>query len=141
MPAANDPTILVVDDSKVTRSVIKVLLMGRSFAFLEAEDGVGALRLISDVVDGGGTIDLVIADMNMPAMDGLTFLKTIRADRRSAVAHVDVVLITGDTSPELRRQALASGVCEIVYKPVSSAQEQLTAAVERALAKRRAQRV
>lgn len=135
--AASDHTILLIDDSKVSRSLIKVFLMGRSFVFLEAEDGIGGLQTVQQRIDESKAIDLVIADMNMPAMDGLTFVKKLRADKRPQMRTLDVVLLTSDTSEQLRKEALAVGVCAVVYKPVSSAEKPLQQAIERALAKRR----
>lgn len=134
---SNEHTILVIDDSKVSRSLIKVFLMGRSFTFLEAEDGVGGLLTVQQNFDRGRPIDLVIADMNMPAMDGLTFVRKLKADVRNKLRDLDVVLLTADTSEPLRKEARAAGVCAVVYKPVSSAEKPLIAAIDRALARRR----
>jgi two-component system chemotaxis response regulator CheY len=66
-------TCLVVDDSSVVRKVARRILEGMKFAISEAEDGVQALDMCRV-----GLPDVVFLDLNMPRMDGMTFLKEMR---------------------------------------------------------------
>ena len=109
-------TILLVDDSATHRSLIKVFLAALRVEFVEAEDGQTGLRLLAR-----SPVDLVIADVKMPGMDGLEFLRAVRASSQPRVARVPVVLITADQSEKLSRDGLAAGADAFLHKPISSA--------------------
>jgi len=109
-------TVLLLDDSPTVRSLIKVFLMGRSLEFIETTDGHRALHLARLT-----RIDLAIVDVNMPRMDGLTFVRLLRNDERELKRRVPVMLLTGERDPELRRQGLLAGADTFLQKPVSSA--------------------
>jgi two-component system chemotaxis response regulator CheY len=119
--------ILLVDDSATVRSLVKVFLMGHDFEYLEAAGGEHALEILRSRVP-----DLVIADLNMPGLDGLSFLKRLRVDKRPEVRALPLVLLTSDKSHNVRERALEAGASEFVRKPVSSSD--LQAAIERLLA-------
>jgi two-component system chemotaxis response regulator CheY len=107
--------ILLVDDSATVRSLVKVFLMGHDFEYLEASGAEHALQVLRTRVP-----DVVIADLNMPGLDGLSFLKRLRADARTEVRALPIVLLTSDKSPDVRARALEAGASEFVRKPVSS---------------------
>jgi two-component system chemotaxis response regulator CheY len=109
-------TILIIDDSPTIRNIIKVYLMGSQFEFVEADGGERALQLARLM-----PIHLVIADINMPGMDGLTFVRNLRNDERAEVRSLPVILLTGEKSEQLRTQGLKAGANEFIRKPVSSA--------------------
>ena len=109
-------TVLLVDDSATHRSLIKVFLAALMVKFVEAEDGQTGLRLLSR-----SPIDLVIADVKMPGMDGLEFLRAVRTASDARVARVPVILITADQSEKLSREGLAAGADAFLHKPISSA--------------------
>lgn len=72
--------ILIVDDSAVFRKILNLHLSNSEFDILEAVDGQDGLdKLQSDKVD------LIVSDMNMPNMDGITFVKEIKKDRNNFV--------------------------------------------------------
>lgn len=121
-------TILLLDDSRTIRELIKVHLVGNNFEFVEAGDGARALQLVRLV-----PVDLVIADITMPGMDGLSFLKQLRADGNAAIRRIPVILLTGNKAEAepLRAAGMAAGANDFVLKPVSSAQ--LTDAIRRIL--------
>jgi CheY-like chemotaxis protein len=107
--------ILIVDDSGTTRAVIKVHLTGRSLEFTEAQNAEQGLKMTSGV-------QLVIADINMPGgMDGLEFVRKLRAHADQAIRKLPIILLTGDKSEELREKGLKAGANAFVHKPVSSA--------------------
>ena len=71
--------ILSVDDSEPIRRFIKTAVDVLGFEFLEAIDGQAALQLLEEE---GGKVDLILLDWNMPVMDGMQLLETIKADDR-----------------------------------------------------------
>src|SRR5260370_35485060 len=97
-------TILLLDDSRTMREVLKVYLMGREFEFLEAERAERALALMR-LVPGG----LGLADLKKPVMDGLAFLQHLRGSdlptRREVPGHMG----TGDKKQEWQARALSAG--------------------------------
>jgi CheY-like chemotaxis protein len=119
-------TVLIVDDSDTIRYIIKQYLMKLKVDLLEADRADGGLRLLDS-----SPVDLVIADFNMPGMNGLEFVRRVRTSGRPEVGRLPILLLTGGKAPELERRALEAGASEFVRKPVSSAA--LTAVVRRHL--------
>jgi CheY-like chemotaxis protein len=119
-------TVLLVDDSDTIRHIIKVYLMKLKLDFFDADRADRGLTLL-----GASPVDLVIADFNMPGMNGLEFVRQVRADGRPGVNRVPIVLLTGGKAPDLDLRARDAGVSEFVRKPISSAA--LTAVVRRHL--------
>jgi CheY-like chemotaxis protein len=117
-------TILLVDDSRVSREVLKVFLIGRSWTVLEAVDGVAAMRAIHEHHP-----DLVIADLRMPKLDGCGLAEAIRADAR--IAATPLVILTGTADTETVQRCRAAGAREVLTKPIQPAA--LLAAVGRHL--------
>jgi two-component system, chemotaxis family, chemotaxis protein CheY len=109
------PTILIIDDSPTIREIIKVYLMGRSWEFLDAESGDRGLNIARIM-----PVDLIIADVKMPGMDGLALTREIRADKNPNLRKVPVVLLTGEKSEDLREQGLQAGANAFLQKPVTS---------------------
>lgn len=103
-------TCLVVDDSRVVRKVARRILEGHGFTVVEAEDGQQALDACHAAMP-----DCVLLDWNMPVMNGLAFLKALRAeygpDRPS------VVFCTTETDMSFIEQAIEHGAQEFIMKP------------------------
>lgn len=109
------PTILIVDDSSSIRNILRVYLMGLKVEVLDADTGERALRLARLV-----PLSLMIADIQMPGMDGLTLVDRIRHDSRPTVANLPVVLLTSDRSEAARVRMREVGANDLLYKPVSA---------------------
>lgn len=106
---------LVVDDSRATRTILRRMLDGMGFADVdEAEHGLDALSHLAE----GEPPDLVLVDWNMPEMDGITFVRTLRAD--PANDRVKVVMVTSEASPRQVYEALKAGADEYAMKPVTA---------------------
>jgi two-component system chemotaxis response regulator CheY len=105
--------ILLLDDSRTVREVLKVYLMGRGFSFLEAEDGERALDLLR-----AGGVDLVLADINVPKLDGLAFLRAARGSSQRAERRVLVVLITADKSVAEKQRSKIALADALLFKPI-----------------------
>jgi two-component system chemotaxis response regulator CheY len=103
---------LVVDDSKTIRTIIRRILVGVGYEVLEAGDGVQALEVLA--VDKSA-IGIVLADWNMPNMNGLELVKQIRQD--SELASMKVIMVTTETEMSQMASALEAGANEYIMKP------------------------
>ncbi|EUD11937.1 chemotaxis response regulator CheY [Providencia alcalifaciens] len=113
--AAKDLSFLVVDDFSTMRRIVRNLLKELGFNKIEeAEDGVDALEKIR-----AGSIDFVVADWNMPNMDGLELLKTIRGD--DALKHIPVLMVTAEAKKENIIAAAQAGASGYIVKPFTAA--------------------
>jgi two-component system, chemotaxis family, chemotaxis protein CheY len=102
---------LVVDDSRAMRSILTRLLAGLGFDVAQAGDGQEALT----VLDSGIRPDVCLVDWNMPVMDGLTFIKQVRA--REEYRDIVLMMVTTESEHGNIVRALAAGAHEYVIKP------------------------
>ena len=106
---------LVVDDFNTMRRIVRNLLKELGFNNVEeAEDGVDALGTLK-----AGGFDFVISDWNMPNMDGLQLLQTIRAD--AAMSSLPVLMVTAEAKKENIIAAAQAGASGYVVKPFTAA--------------------
>jgi two-component system chemotaxis response regulator CheY len=103
-------TCLVVDDSRVVRKVARRILEANGFTVEEAEDGQKALEACHRRLP-----DCVLLDWNMPVMNGLEFLRAVRAKFGSD--DPPVVFCTTETDMDFIERAIESGAQEYVMKP------------------------
>jgi len=103
---------LVVDDSRTIRTIIKRILIDLGFQVCEAGNGVEALKVMEAEKN---QIDLVLADWNMPEMNGLDLLKQLRQDPE--LASLKVIMVTTETELDNMVSALEAGANEYVMKP------------------------
>ncbi len=108
-------TILVVDDSALIRRAIGRIVAPMGFVVDEAGDGRQALEYF----EAGGHPDAVLLDIEMPVMDGIAFLKTLRS--RGDLPQPPVVMCTTRNERSIISEALASGADEYVMKPFDQA--------------------
>jgi len=102
---------LVIDDSRVMRTILARLLTSMQFAVTQAGDGAEALRLLED----GARPDVALVDWNMPVMDGLTFIKRCRAS--PDYQDLLLVMVTTESEQSQITRALAAGAHDYVVKP------------------------
>jgi two-component system chemotaxis response regulator CheY len=107
--------VLLIDDSRTMREVLKVYLMGGKYDFIEAENATRALDLLRLM-----RIDLVIADINMPKMDGIRFVQTLRHSDLPQLRTIPVILVTSDKSDETRDRARGSDANAFLPKPLDA---------------------
>jgi two-component system chemotaxis response regulator CheY len=81
--------ILIVDDSKTVRNLVAFIMKKEGFKVTVAEDGLDGLEKLY----AAGKVDLIISDINMPRMDGYTFIKTVREQE----AHRDIPIVVLST--------------------------------------------
>lgn len=109
------PKALVLDDSRVMRGILTKILIARGFQTVQACNGLEAL----EVMERDGTaICLVLADWNMPVMNGLEFVKAFRTQAR--FAHIPVMMVTSETDTEQVVEALTAGANEYIMKPFTA---------------------
>ena len=110
------PTALVVEDSPTMRQLIVFALRRiRGLNVIEASDGIDALRKLS-----AGRLDIILADINMPIMDGLKLVKRVRSDE--TMKDIPIIIITTEGAEEDRQRALALGANAYITKPIQAPQ-------------------
>jgi two-component system, chemotaxis family, chemotaxis protein CheY len=106
--------ILIVDDFSTMRRIIKNLLRDLGFNdTTEADDGQTALPLLKS-----GKFDFLVTDWNMPGMDGLTLLKSVRADEN--LKNMPVLMVTAEAKREQIVVAAQAGVNGYIVKPFTA---------------------
>jgi two-component system, chemotaxis family, chemotaxis protein CheY len=101
---------LVVDDSRVIRTVARRILENLSYCVEEAEDGMTGLRACREKMP-----DLIFLDWNLPHMKGLEFVKSVRGQQQGA--HPVILYCTTENNPAEVAMAVAAGANEYVMKP------------------------
>jgi two-component system, chemotaxis family, chemotaxis protein CheY len=120
--------VLLVDDSPTVRNIVKIYLMNLKVSTVEADDATRALQILRLV-----PVSLVIADINMPGMDGITFVKEVRASQMPQVRSVPILLLTAEKNADLRQKGTEAGANAFIQKPVSH--HELTETVRQFLSK------
>lgn len=103
-------TVLTVDDSPSLRQMVAFTLRGAGYEVLEAPDGRAALELVRK-----SSVAMVLADQNMPVMDGLTLIRSLRAAPQFAT--LPVVMLTTESSDAMKAQGRAAGATGWMVKP------------------------
>jgi len=114
----SDMRVLIVDDSSVMRKIVERSLRQAGLepmTVFEAGSGVEGLEVL-----GSQQVHLILSDINMPSMDGLEFLRQIRA--QNLAEGVPVVMITTESSEEHVRQAIVTGAQGYIRKPFTAEQ-------------------
>lgn len=102
--------ILTVDDSPSLRMAIRIALTGAGYQVSEAGDGVEGLAKAA-----GEKFDMIVTDLNMPNMDGLTMIRELR--KQPAQAGVPIIFLTTESDAEMKAQAKAAGATGWLVKP------------------------
>jgi two-component system chemotaxis response regulator CheY len=113
-------TILIVDDSASVRQVVSIALKGAGYEVITGVDGKDALTKLN-----GQRVHLIISDVNMPNMDGITFVS--EAKKLPAYKFTPIIMLTTESQEEKKRQAQAAGAKAWVTKPFQP--EQMLSAV------------
>lgn len=115
--------ILAVDDSMSMRQLVRATLQGAGYKVAQAVNGVEALEYAKT----HAAPQLVLSDVNMPDMDGLTLVRELRAlpDYR----HIPILMLTTESGPEIRKRAKEFGATGWIVKPFSP--QELVATVKR----------
>jgi two-component system chemotaxis response regulator CheY len=103
-------TILIVDDSASLRQVVNIALTGAGYDVIEAADGKDALTKLN-----GQKIHLIISDVNMPNMDGITFVKEVK--KLPAYKFTPIIMLTTESQESKKQEGQAAGAKAWVVKP------------------------
>jgi two-component system chemotaxis response regulator CheY len=109
-------TILIVDDSSSLRTVVKLALVRAGYDVLEAGDGQQALGQL----DKASKVHLIVSDVNMPVMDGITFVKQVKEHPRHRFT--PVVMLTTEGQDAKKEQGRAAGAKAWIVKPFNPPQ-------------------
>ncbi|HOV65046.1 MAG TPA: response regulator [Spirochaetia bacterium] len=112
--------VLVVDDSRAIRQSIRFILEQNGYEILEGSDGVEGLEKLASA-----RVDLIITDVNMPNMDGITFIKKVR--EKADLRFVPILVLTTESQQSVMEEAKAAGATGWIVKPFST--DKLLAAV------------
>jgi two-component system chemotaxis response regulator CheY len=102
--------VLTVDDSRTILAMLRHTLTNAGFEVLQAEDGQQGLDLLSKE-----SVDIVITDINMPVMDGIEFIRNVRASGQHQ--SLPILILTTETSQEKRDQGKSAGGTGWIVKP------------------------
>ncbi len=108
--------VLIVDDSSTMRKIISRSLRQAGLAvddIYEAGDGIEGLNVL-----GQNPVNLILSDINMPNMDGLEFIKQVRASGNK----IPIVMITTEGGEGIVREAMTNGASDSIKKPFTPEQ-------------------
>lgn len=108
-------TIMIVDDSASLRQVVSIALRGAGYEVIEACDGKDGLSKLN-----GQKIHLIISDVNMPNMDGFTFVQNVK--QQPSYKFTPVIMLTTEGSEAKKRDGQMAGAKAWVVKPFQPAQ-------------------
>lgn len=103
-------SILAVDDSKTMRDMLQYTLSDAGYTVHLAEEGRQALSVLARE-----NIDLVITDINMPVMNGIELVKSVRADPRARA--LPILILTTESGDNLKQEGRAAGATGWIVKP------------------------
>lgn len=115
-------TVLIVDDSASIRQVVSITLKNAGFDTIEASDGRDALAKLT-----GQRVHLMISDVNMPNMDGITFVKEVKA--RPEYKFTPIIMLTTESAEDKKLQGQSAGAKAWMVKPFQP--QQMLAAVNK----------
>jgi len=117
-------TILVVDDSWSVRQLVSFTLSSAGYEVMEASDGADALSKLT-----GQEIHLIICDVNMPNMDGISFVKEVKKSEK--YKFTPIIMLTTESQEAKRQQGKVAGATGWIVKPFNP--EQLLTVVKKVL--------
>ena len=100
--------ILTIDDSGTILQIIKLTLKGHGFEVMTAANGEEGLNVLSNQ-----EIDLVVTDINMPVMDGITFIKEAKAVK----PEIPIIVLSTESGDDRKKVAMANGAVGWIVKP------------------------
>jgi len=108
--------ILIVDDSKTVRNLVAFIMKKEGFAVTVAEDGLDGLEKLYSL----GEVDLIISDVNMPRMDGFTFIKTVR--EQDVYRDVPIIVLSTEGQEKDIQKGIGLGANLYMVKPAQPEQ-------------------
>jgi len=103
-------TILAVDDSRTMRDMVEFTLKSAGYGVVLAEDGQKGLEKLA-----ANRVDVIITDINMPVMDGITFVREVRKQDRFKAT--PILILTTESSQDMKDKGRAAGATGWIVKP------------------------
>lgn len=103
-------TILTIDDSRMMREMLLMVLKNAGFNVVQAEDGQAGLEALP-----GANPDVIITDINMPKLDGYGVIEGVRRDERFRAT--PIIVLSTESSPEKKKRARDAGATGWIVKP------------------------
>ena len=113
--------ILIIDDIQENIDILDYQLRNEGFNIYSATDAPKGLHILKEK-----DIDLLLLDINMPVVDGVTLLANIRADK--SLSHVPILMVTANDDIKMALECLKKGACGYITKPYSM--KQITQQIE-----------
>jgi len=104
--------IMIVDDCNTTRKLLGHYLRSRGYSVVFAENGLDALEKLAI-----NDVNLIMTDLNMPYMDGIELIKTLRSDPE--LSEIPILMVTTENDDIERAKAISSGANGYMIKPVT----------------------
>jgi len=112
---SNNKFILTIDDSEVIKISLETLLTQNGYETEHAYDGIDALKKDEKLIERGIKISLIICDVNMPNMDGLTFVKELK--KYEKYRFIPILMLTTESQISLMQDAKKNGATGWIVKP------------------------
>lgn len=111
----NNQTILIIDDIEENIEILERQLVAADFNTLTANEGPKGLHILKT-----DHVDLILLDINMPIIDGITLLSNIKDDK--SLSHIPVIMVTANDDIKIALSCLKKGACGYITKPYSMKQ-------------------
>ena len=115
--------IMVIDDSPTVRTSVEYTIKELEYQVQQAEDGADALNKINEIKDGGSDIAMCVVDVNMPVMDGITFVREFRKIDK----FTPIIMLTTESREDKIKEGKEAGASGWIIKPFKP-EELITAA-------------
>ena len=108
----NNKTILIIDDIEENIDILERQLTTENFNVLTASEGPKGLHMLKKE-----NVDLILLDINMPIIDGITLLSNIKEDK--SLSHIPIIMVTANDDVKTALKCLKKGACGYITKPYS----------------------
>ncbi len=112
--------VLIVDDSATLRASVKFSLTEADYNVEEAVNGKDGLQKLQELQSKGNQVSLIISDINMPEMDGITFVKEIK--KNAALKFIPILILTTESQDSKKMEGKDAGAAGWLVKPFSNDQ-------------------
>ncbi|MDI6716346.1 MAG: response regulator [Actinomycetota bacterium] len=112
--------ILIVDDSATLRASVKFSLSGAGYGVEEAVNGKDALQKLQSLQSSGNQVSLIITDINMPEMDGITFVREVK--KIASLRFIPILILTTESQDSKKMEGKEAGAAGWLVKPFNSDQ-------------------
>ncbi|MFH0925358.1 MAG: response regulator [bacterium] len=106
--------IMIVDDSVTLRASVQFFLSNAGFNVVEAVDGKDGIVKLDEAAKSGDQVAMIISDINMPNMDGITFIKEIK---KTAHKFIPVLVMTTESQEQKKQEGKTAGAAGWLVKP------------------------